>query len=67
MNAVYSKPGFSLYTINFVNPTVQPGVMKMNAMVAMERVAPSVSLSQQMTQDALVIFAAPPGPLCLTK
>lgn len=67
LNAVYPKPGFSLYTINFVNPTVQPGVMKMNTMVAMERVAPSVSLSQQMTQDALVIFAAPPGPLCLAK
>lgn len=67
LNAVYPKPGYSLYNINFTNVTIQPGPMaaKMEAMVTMAREVPSsVSLSQQMTQDALVVFAAPAGPLC---
>lgn len=69
LNTVYPKPGYSLYNINFINVTVQPGPMaaKMNTMVAMAREIPSVSLSQQMTQDALVILAAPPGVLCSSK
>lgn len=68
LNAVYPKPGYNLYNINFVNLSVQPGPMvaKMNneMMVAMSRESPTVSLSQKLTQDALVILAAPPGALC---
>jgi hypothetical protein len=66
VNAIYPKPGYSLFNINFVNLTVQPGPMmtKMNTVVALTREMPSVSLSQQITQDALVVFAAPPGTLC---
>ena len=62
LNTLYPKPGYSLYNINFVNAGVVPGPMmgKMNAMVTTAREAPAASLSQQMTQDAVVILAAPP-------
>jgi hypothetical protein len=30
----------------------------------MARETPTASLSQKMTQDAVVVLAAPPGPLC---
>ncbi len=59
INAIYPGQGYNLYNINFVNLSVQPGPMmtKMNTVVALTREMPSVSLSQQMTQDALVVFA----------
>lgn len=60
LNAVYPKPGYTLYSINFVNANViQPGPMmaKMNTMVSMAREAtPALALSQQLTQDAMVAF-----------
>lgn len=59
LNAIYPKPGYTLYNINFNSP-IQPGPImnKMNAMVTtMARETPAPSLSQQMTQDATVILA----------
>jgi hypothetical protein len=65
-NSLYPKPGYNLYQINFVNPTVQPGPMLLKMDVAASREAANspMSLSQQLTQDALVIFAVPPGGWC---
>ncbi len=66
LNTVYSKSGYTIYNINFVNSSIQPGPMmvKMNEMTTTSREAPNPSFSQRMTQDALVILAAPPGALC---
>lgn len=65
INAVYSKPAYSLYNINFVNTAPTPGPNMMAKM--MTTMAPETSpmvMSQQITQDALVIFAAPSDALC---
>lgn len=63
LNAIYPKPGFILYNINFTNITIQPGpLMAKTMMTAMGRETPSPTMSQQMTQDALVVLASPAGP-----
>jgi hypothetical protein len=63
LNAIYPKPGFILYNINFTNFTAQPGpLMNKTMMTAMARETPSPTMSQQMTQDALVVLASPAGP-----
>lgn len=61
LNMVYASPKFSIYSINFTNSLNQPGpnymAKTMNTM-AVPQSAP-MTVSQQITQDALVIFAAP--------
>jgi len=65
LNAVYPKPGYSLFNINF-NASVQPVAMasKMNTLVSVAAEAPRISLSERLTQTAFVVFASPPGALC---
>ncbi len=66
LNNVYPKAGYTIYNINFTNLS-QPGPMMSklsNEMVAMVNESPGIFLSQQMTQQAQIIFAAAPGSLC---
>ena len=63
LNAIYPKPGYVLYSINFMNSAIQPGPMLVKMA---ETAAPGeqATLSQKLTQDASVTLAAPPGVLC---
>lgn len=65
LNGLYPKPGYVLYSINFMNSAVQPGpmLMKMTEVTGQPTTA-SATLSQKLTQDAMVTLAAPPGALC---
>ncbi len=67
LNAVYPKAGYGLYNINFTSVNIQPGPIMMKIageMNAAARETGNVSLSQKLTQDAVVVLAAPPGALC---
>ena len=70
LNAVFPQPNYSLYSVNFVGSTAQPMptaymAKTSNTMnVSATREQPSMAVSQQMIQDALVIFAAPSAAFC---
>ncbi len=72
LNAVFPQPNYSLYSINFVGATAQltPTYMAKTSStmnLSATREQPSMAVSQQMTQDALVIFAAPSAAFCSSQ